>query len=120
MVARRWVMAGVVLSGCFDPSPEALGRLEAAKGEAREMGESLDNVEGRLLLSRSMVAHWNEMASRHREVSAIACTNQSEHAVEMVALLEKQQTKARRQRRPAVAAKFKGVGGPAPKQTRRR
>ena len=54
---------------------------------ARELGA----LEERLVWSQSRVFYWQEMASRHRHVSEVACKSQSRHLQEMAVAFEKQQ-----------------------------
>ena len=85
--------------GCFAPPPEAVARLEAAKQQGRELDAAMDGIEERLLGSRATVGLWQELAWRHRKVSAVACENVAGHVAMMEKNLNLQQEKARRMRR---------------------
>ncbi len=104
MQAKRtaWflVLSLVPLSvGCFEPPKEAQARLEALKEQGRELDAAIDDVEERLLGSRATVSLWQEMAWRHKRVSAIACENVAGHAQQMEKYLAQQEAKDQNLRR---------------------
>ena len=64
---------------------------EAATPIEDKWGHELEALEDRLLWSQSRVVHWQEMASRHRRISEVACKSQDRHLQEMAVAFEKQQ-----------------------------
>jgi hypothetical protein len=58
-------------------------RLARVAGEKRNLEETLDRLEDRLLADQARVRYWREMKDRHESVSAIACAVQDEHAAGM-------------------------------------
>jgi hypothetical protein len=67
--------------------------------ERRALDDDLDHLEERLLATQARVRFWQEMKARHQSVSAVACTNLSQHAEGMAALDERQREKQARQTR---------------------
>src|SRR5687768_11693544 len=86
---------GLGFSGCFSPPREAVERLEAVKREGEATDARLDVLEERLLGGQAKVQLWRELAARHQQVSAVACSNQSSHLDAMLANLDRQAEKAR-------------------------
>jgi hypothetical protein len=64
-------------------------RLSEVKLQGTEIDRTLDLLEERLLASQANVELWQEMARRHRNVSALACGNAEEHLKAMVKNLDK-------------------------------
>lgn len=94
--ASRWLCrnllgfaASVWVAGCVTPPPEAEVRLSEVKLQGMEIDHTLDLLEERLLVSQANVELWQEMARRHRNVSALACGNAEDHLKAMVKNLGK-------------------------------
>ncbi|ADO75864.1 hypothetical protein [Stigmatella aurantiaca] len=110
MVGKRAIglgMAALALSGstgCFSPPPDAEARLLALEAEGQKMDEALDTVEERLLGSQAQVQLWQELGRRHRQVSAVHCQHADEHTTAILAHQQKQEEKARLNKRRSVAA----------------
>jgi hypothetical protein len=110
MVGKRAVslgMAALALSGtagCFSPPPEAEARLAALEAEGQKMDEALDAAEERLLGNQAQVQLWQEMGRRHRQVSAVHCQHADVHTTAILAHQQKQEEKARLNKRRSVAA----------------
>ena len=72
-------------------------------GEIQRDGDALtkaaDDLEDRMLADQSNLLLWQELARRHKQVSAIATVNHSEHFSSMVELMEHQVEKARKLKR---------------------
>ncbi len=98
------VVCGVLGAGCFSPPPEAEARLAALKRENDALNASLDTVEERLLGNQAGIHLWTELARRHQQVSAVACTVADGHLRGMAANLDRQQQKARALRRTTRVA----------------
>lgn len=94
---------GLLGTGCFEPPPESLARLEAVKAEGDALEAKIEKIEDRFLWTQSNVMLWDELARRHKQISAIAVTNQGSHFNEMVRKMEDQAEKARRLKRSRVA-----------------
>jgi hypothetical protein len=104
---KLWVLAATVAlglgTGCFSPPEGAEERLAQLKLEGAELEKAVDHIEERLLGNQANLQLWDEMARRHRTISAVACKNHSAHFDAMVAHMELQQTKARGLKRRRVA-----------------
>ena len=119
-MGMRWALAGAVALmcawgvGCTHESSEAEQRLAATKAQGDELLARLDGVEERLLGNQASVKLWNEMAWRHKRVSAIACENLAGHVAGMEKFIAQQESKTRKVRKYRVAqsdvasAKVKG------------
>src|SRR5688572_9926955 len=84
--------------GCFSPPPEAVERLERLQQDGRADVERWEHLEERMLGNQAKLHMWQEMARRHQEVSALACSSMASHVTAMEEHQEKQATKARRKR----------------------
>lgn len=89
--------------GCFEPSDEAVARLEETKASGEALIEKFDTLEDRFLANQATVKLYTELRERHSSVSEIACKNQNEHFAAMVTHLDKMQQKSRKLRRRQVA-----------------
>jgi hypothetical protein len=90
--------------GCdFAPPADAKARLATLEAEGKALDQAADALEARLLSSQGTVQKWEELATRHREVSALACKVSESHLEGMVRHLERQEEKERRKRRSVVA-----------------
>jgi hypothetical protein len=58
-------------------------RRERLAAERRNLEETFDRLEERMVANQARVRFWREMRARHESVSAIACASQDEHAEEM-------------------------------------
>ena len=107
------VTIAAVTAGCQEGDGRAAARVRA---EADGLRAALDSIEDRLLANQAKVKLWQELASRHEEVSEIACSVQNGHALAMVEGVIKQQEKfkARRSRHlvTRVVGVEAGMGGP--------
>lgn len=90
-------------AGCAKPPAGAEARLAEVKQEAVQMDQALDLLEERLLGSQSNLQLWDEMARRHRNVSALACENAEEHLKEMARSQERQVGKRGLKRRQVAS-----------------
>lgn len=133
VASRAWIWflcaGGLGLGGCMRESPGQEPRLAALEEEAARMDAALDAVEDRLIVGRAQVALWDELATRHRTVSQVACENAEVHMQGISRHFEKTEEvlkkKAHRRRvaragrraaakeAPEVTASEGGVGGPA-------
>jgi hypothetical protein len=98
-------------------------RLEEVQRDGDALTQAADDLEDRMLADQANLLLWQELARRHRQVSAIAIVNHSEHFSSMVELIEHQTEKARKLKRRHVAesdgepeAEADGEGGPAERQ----
>jgi hypothetical protein len=96
----------------------ALPTVERADvaAELAALAAELDRIEERLLVAQGRIGFWDEMRTRHVDVSAVACENLAEHALALerrearqVAQLADAQ---RRRLARAPAAKVVAAGGP--------
>ncbi len=81
---RTWSLIAVAflaLAGCA--SRDAQLRQHRLASERRQLEETLDRLEDRLIVNAGRVRFWQEMRERHESVSAIACATQERHADEM-------------------------------------
>lgn len=121
---RKALLLGAALvgtTGCFEPSEEAVARLEQVKAQAEELDTAMASLEERFLGNQFRVMQWTELAERHQHVSEIACRNHGEHFSKMAAHFEKQNEKARMLKRrrnvarnnaDTVLTRGGGMGGP--------
>ncbi len=102
-----------VTHGCFREPADALARLHLLEDENQQLDAQLSRVEERLIGNQFQVQLWTELARRHREVSALTCSNVAMHSEQMLALGEHQADKARRLRNGEdLTFPEEGVGGP--------
>jgi hypothetical protein len=87
-------------AGCGGGRGEIEARRQRWAVERRALDDDLDRLEERLLATQARVRFWQEMRTRHENVTAVACTNLSEHAEGMAVLDERQ-----REKRAALARK---------------
>ena len=108
-------LAGVWLAGCGGPSrAEEKARLDQIEADGRALDGAADRLESRLLADQASVYLWQELAWRHRHVSAIATVNANEHLQGMLKLISRQQRKKHAMRRRRIAAvEAVEVGGQA-------
>ena len=66
---------------------------------AREWDDTFDQLENRLLWSQSRVREWEQLAHRRRQITEVACRNQTKHLQEMAVALDKQNQKLKDRRR---------------------
>jgi len=93
------VVALALMAGCARPPPDAEARLAALEAEGEKMDAALDTVEERLLGNQARMHLWQELAVRHKSVSAVHCQHADANLAAMLAHHEKQEEKARKLRR---------------------
>lgn len=103
-MGRRGVFAVLVpvmmmSVGCFGPSDEAVARLAETKASGDALVKKFDGLEDRFLGNQANIKLYDELRSRHKSVSAIACANQSQHYTAMVKHMDKLTEKSRKMRR---------------------
>ena len=76
-----FLLAALMATACA-PRDRDL-RLARVAAEGRNLEETLDRLEDRLLANQARVRLWREMRERHESVAAIACASQEEHAEAM-------------------------------------
>jgi hypothetical protein len=76
------VIVGAVACAACTPRDAEVRRRRLAVQE-RALVASLEDLQVRLLVDRAMVAQWKDLADRHQNISAVACTSQEAHATEM-------------------------------------
>jgi hypothetical protein len=76
---------GGLSSACGSAPKDRELRLARVAAEGRNLDETLDRLEERLLATQARVRYWREMRERHESVSAVACASQDEHASGMAA-----------------------------------
>lgn len=81
MRATLLLVASLLVVGCA-PRDRAI-RLERLAAETRNLEATFDHLEDRLVVNQARVRFWQEMRSRHENVTAIACASLEDHAVEM-------------------------------------
>lgn len=94
----------VLAAGCVSEPRDAAERLAKLKQDGEALNRAADAVEERMLGSQANLHLWQELAERHKHVSAIATMNSNEHFLAMVKMLDKQQEKARKLKRSRVAS----------------
>jgi hypothetical protein len=78
-VAALFTMTGAgAWSAARRTSAEAPVRWTDAESQA--LDEAIERLEERLLAHQARVSFWQEMQTRHADVSAVACTNLGTHA----------------------------------------
>jgi hypothetical protein len=75
------VVALLAAPGCA-PSDLEVHRARLA-AERRNLEQTLDVLEDRLLVNQARVRQWQDLKSRHESVSAVACASLDQHAEEM-------------------------------------
>lgn len=96
---RLAVITAALLAATGCVPREAEIRRERLAAERRNLEETFDRLEERMVANQARVRFWREMRARHESVSAIACAAQDEHAAEMTARLfseERRRVVARR------------------------
>ena len=79
MRASPFVLVLLVSAACGAPRDAEVRRVRVA-AEGRNLEETFDRLEDRLLANQARVRLWREMKDRHESVAAIACASQEEHA----------------------------------------
>lgn len=117
MVAAA-VAVGPLTVGCeVGPSrAEEARRLEEIQRDGDALTQAADDLEDRMLADQANLLLWQELARRHKQVSAIATTNNAEHFSSMVELLEHQAEKARKLKRQHLT-EAEDEGSPAERPT---
>ena len=94
-VAIALAVAGLV--GCGRPADEErTGRLWELERQGRELEQGLLGLEERFMRNEARLELWNELKERHRQVSAVACQNQTRHFEAMVKNLQRSERRGRR------------------------
>jgi hypothetical protein len=91
-------------AGCVSEPRDAAERLAQLKKNGEELNRAADTIEERLMGNQANLHLWQELAERHKRVSAIATANGNEHFMAMVKMLDKQEQKARKLKRSRVAS----------------
>lgn len=104
MRATPILIAVAVMAGCAPAPKDREVRLARVAAEGRNMAETLDRLEDRLLATQARVRYWREMRERHESVSAVACVSQEEHAQGMALHALPPQTSPLNRARVAAAA----------------
>lgn len=73
--------------------------MEEIQRDGDALTQAADDLEDRMLADQANLLLWQELARRHKQVSAIAITNHNEHFSSMVELMEHQAEKARKLKR---------------------
>jgi hypothetical protein len=108
-----WLAGALLVAGCYQPSAQGRAELVQIEISSAETAASLDALEERLFADQARVRLWAEMAQRHRQVSALACSNAALHQTQMVSLAGRQAEKKRSRRgKLAVVPVQGGIGGP--------
>jgi hypothetical protein len=76
-------MAVIALAGAGCAPPDAELRRARLDAERRNLEQSLDTLEDRLVANQARVRLWKELRARHESVSAVACASLDQHAEEM-------------------------------------
>jgi hypothetical protein len=80
---RLVVLCAALLAAVGCVPRDADIRRERLAAERRNLEETFDRLEERMVANQARVRFWREMRARHESVSAIACASQDEHAEEM-------------------------------------
>lgn len=112
----------LLAAGCVSEPRDAAERLAKLKQDGEALNRAADTIEERLMGNQANLHVWQELAERHKHVSAIATMNSNEHLLAMVKMLDKQQEKARKLKRSRVASEryFSGAVASNRPQPRRR
>lgn len=90
----------LITGGCASPpEPRASARLAELKKSGLELEHSIDSLEQRFLGNQSRIGLWQELADRHKQVSAVACENAASHMAGMNRLQEHELAKANQKAR---------------------
>ncbi len=109
MCALAALTVGLCACGEQDEVARQL-RHERWATDRRSLADQLDELEDRLITDQARVRFWQELRSKHESVTAIACTNLSEHAAGVALNAERQQQKIDAlERRGRVAVHFDGA-----------
>jgi hypothetical protein len=111
-----WVLLAACLAGCADHSAEEHARLAQIEADGRALNEAADQIETRLLADQSSVVLWQELAERHKHVSAIATENANAHIEGIERFISRQDQKmaSMKHRRIASADELFSPGGDRP------
>lgn len=106
MCALVALTAGLCACGEQDEAAREL-RAQRWATDRRILADQLDRLEDRLITDQARVRFWRELRAKHERVSAVACTNLSEHAAGVALNAERQQQKLDAlERRGRVAVRF--------------
>lgn len=116
------IAAGMLLlvaTGCGG-AREVEAKRAQLLAERRNLENTLDDLQARLLVNQARVRFWNEMRDRHESISAVACSSMEGHANDIARLLEGRTEKRYGLRRvaqrnpepPRPPAATLGRGGP--------
>ena len=75
------IVSAVACAACAPRDAEV--RRQRLAVQERALLASLEELQARLLVDRAMVAQWRDLAARHQDISAVACSSQEAHATEM-------------------------------------
>jgi len=101
--AAAMLIAALAGVGCARPEASDFAALDRAGAEesarvARDLEAALETVEARLYSGRATVRLWQELAERHKGVSALACVNAEDHVAAMEAADRKDRARLARHR----------------------
>ena len=108
----RWAVPAVVLAcaACSAwPGADRQVRLLRLEADQRALLAQLDDLQARLLVDAERVRFWEELRTRHENVSAIACTSQEAQAVAMVENLQQDQAATIEPARPSHQARVASI-----------
>lgn len=98
MPGRFWWGTVLFLGLSCRPALEKTTRVSPSS-TVGDWDDTLDQLENRLLWSQSRVREWEELARRRRQITEVACRNQTQHLQEMAVALENQNQKLKDKRR---------------------
>lgn len=104
LLAMIALISTIKLSGSFhdEPVPHTTLRTPAIR-EAAALEQELLTIEAKMHLSLSWTLHQTELARRHAQVSAIACSSAADHAQDTLRLAQKAMRRSIRQEARANA-----------------
>jgi hypothetical protein len=113
---RRWIWWSLWLvpsAACSHREPPEVLRTRARmKQETAQLSDELDSLEARLTADAAQVSFYEQLAQRHRHVSALACANAEMHAKSMAFFEGRTAARLREARR--LASADTGAGGNDP------
>jgi hypothetical protein len=77
------LLAAAAFAGAGCAPRDADVRLARLEAERRNLEQTLDRLEDRLLVNQARVRLWKELRERHESVSAVACASLEQHAEEI-------------------------------------
>lgn len=114
------VLLVLAVAACrIGPPADREARLARLAAEQRQLMDSLDDLQARLIVDRQRVRFWQEMRERHASISAIACTSQEAHAVAMAERLlppDQARPDGRRLRARVASVHASGARPPTPRR----